>query len=221
VGFSVARGSHVAVLDDDDVVTAHWVQGFLEGAASRPRQLLRAVVGVQRVSAEEWPDGVSGHAAAPEVSVPYPPVFDLADHLRVNMTPFMAIAFPRAVLEVLGGADESLEVCEDWDLVLRAASLFGVADLPGLAAVYRRWTSGDDSYSVHDEGVWHRDMLAVRAKLDARPLILPPGSASELAAMSQLRADPSELAEVYGSTSWRVTAPLRAVSRAITRIRGR
>jgi hypothetical protein len=133
----------------------------------------------------------------------------------------MAFAFPRAAVGRLGGADESLEVCEDWDLVLRVAAVLGVIDIPHLTAIYRRWTSGDDSYSLHDEKVWRRDMQIVRAKLDARALLLPPGSASSLATMSKLRADPSELAEVYRSTSWRVTAPLRVVSRLARRVRQR
>ena len=220
VGFEAAAGSHVAVLDDDDLVFAHWAGSFLTSAGAHPRQLLRAAVGVQRVRVTEWLGGLEGYAAVSDVDVPYPATFDLADHLQVNMTPFMAVAFPRALLGILGGADESLEVCEDWDLVLRAARLVGVADIPAVTAIYRRWTSGRDSYTVHDDVVWERDMRRVRAKLDRAPLLLPPGSASALAAMSRLRADPSELAAVYSSTSWRVTAPLRALSRLAARLRG-
>lgn len=218
-GFAAARGSHVAVLDDDDLVSGDWVAAFLAATSANPGRVLRAVVGVQSVVATTWEDGVEGHADVGPVTRPYPPVFDLADHLRINLTPFMAFAFPRAVLEHLGGADEELEVCEDWDLILRATSLVGVADIAEHTAVYRRWTSGGDSYTLHDADVWERDMARVRAKLDAVPLVLPPGSASALASLSATRAEESVLGAVYASTSWRVTAPLRAVSRLAGRLR--
>lgn len=212
VGISAATGSHVVFFDDDDLVLPTWVGAFITAAIEHPRQVLRAVVGVQRVSAIEWPSGLAGHISDPEIESPYPRVFDLADHLRVNMTPFMALAFPLGVLDLIGGADEDLDVCEDWDLLLRASRVVGVVDIPEFTAVYRRWTTGADSYTVHDNAVWERDMNRVMAKLDAAPLLLPAGSASMLARLSTLRAASSELAAVYQSTSWKATAPLRWLS---------
>ncbi|NTV40039.1 MAG: glycosyltransferase family 2 protein, partial [Demequinaceae bacterium] len=188
VGLAAARGSIVCFLDDDDLVFGHWVESVLEGAQRHPRRLLRSVAGVQSVTTTQWRGGIEGHATRSDVSLPYPELFNLADHLRVNMTPFMTLAFPRPFFEVYGGADEQLEVCEDWDLVLRGAISLGVSDLDEVTAIYRRWTSGRDSYTVHQVEVWERDMQRVRAKCDASPLLLPAGSASELAALSLLRA---------------------------------
>lgn len=215
VGISAASGSLIAFLDDDDLVFAHWVESFLDAAVRYPRRLLRASAGVQHVTATMWAGGVEGHSNESRLSTPYPEMFDMADHLRVNMTPFMAFAFPHRFFTVFGGADESLEVCEDWDLVLRAARVLGVGDVPALTAIYRRWTSGRDSYSAHDQTVWDRDMARVRDKLDALPLILPPGAASDLAGFSALRGVEAELAAVYDSGSWRVTAPLRLGKRLV------
>ena len=212
VGIAAAEGSLVAFLDDDDLVSTDWVGAFLRAAERFPRRLLRAGTAVQRVRAAPWANGVTGHAAASEQETPYPPVYDLSDHLRVHMTPFMAFAFPRGFFETFGGADESLAVCEDWDLSLRAARVLGVGDIPAVTSVYRRWTTGGDSYSTHDGAVWERDMLRVRAKLDAAPLLLPPGSASTLARYSALADSEGRLDAVYASTSWRVTAPVRALA---------
>jgi hypothetical protein len=210
VGIAAARGSLVAFLDDDDLVFGHWVETFLAAAVRHPRRLLRVAAGVQRVRTTVWPGGIEGYTSESLVSTPYPAVFDMADHLRVNMTPFMAFAFPRGFFAIGEGANESLEVCEDWDLVLRAARVLGVSDIAALTAIYRRWSSGRDSYSLHDSAIWDRDMARVQHMQNAGPVILPTGAARELAQLSDLRTLPAELAAVYASSSWRVTAPLRA-----------
>ncbi len=220
VGISAAQGSHVAFLDDDDVVYSHWVESFLNGADRFPRRLLRANAGVQRVEAIEWPDSLPGHRSDSAVSTPYPVSFDFVDHIQVNMTPFMAFAFPRQFFTVFGNADETLEVCEDWDLVLRAARVLGVANLPAVTAVYHRWNTGDDSYSVHDQQSWDRDMARVRKKLNSLPLLFPPGAAEEMADFSELRTAQTELSAILKSSSWRVTAPLRRVKGWAGRLRG-
>jgi hypothetical protein len=219
VGIEGAQGSHIAFLDDDDLVLANWVSTFLEAAVWHPRKLLRARVGVQRVRAEQWEDGVFGHSVESGIDTPYPEAYDLGDHLRVNLTPFMAFAFPRGFLTVFGGADESLEVCEDWDLALRAASVIGVTDIPTLTAIYRRWSSGDDSYSRHASAIWERDMVRVRSKLDGRPVVVGAGAASKLARETELDGIRSELAALRSSSSWRITAPLRAVAQWANRFR--
>jgi hypothetical protein len=221
VGIAAAVGSQVAFLDDDDWVFGDWVERFLEAASENPRQLLRARVGVLHVAELTWPGGIEGYKAEATPSSPYPERFDLADHLRVNQTPFMAWAFPRRFFEVFGGADEDLEVCEDWDLVLRAARVLGVVDIPALTAIYRRWDSGGDSYSTHDQATWARDMSRVRSRIDSGPLLLPAGSAERLARFSAEHGTPAELASIYGSISWRITTPLRGAARLARTLAGR
>ena len=215
VGLHYATGSLVAFLDDDDLVFGHWVESFLQAAVRNPGRLIRTISGVQRLRTVAWADGVRGHTTESEITTPYPPKFDLIDHLRVNMTPFMAYAFPATFFTIFGGADENLEVCEDWDLALRAASVLGVVDVPNLTAIYRRWSSGNDSYSSHDQEIWERDMRRVRVKRDAEPILLPPGSATELALFSSIRGMPAELDAVYSSSSWRLTAPIRRIATAL------
>lgn len=210
IGIGAAIGSQISFLDDDDLVFQNWVESFLDAAEQHPRRLIRTSAGVQRVTTVIWPGGLLGHQNESGVSTPYPLVYDLADHLRVNMTPLMALAFPRKFFDIFGGADESLAVCEDWDLALRAARIIGVSDVPALTAIYRRWNSGQDSYSLHDQSIWERDMARVKEKLDSSPLVVPAGGASDLEKFSSQRGVPAQLAAAYGSASWRLTAPLRA-----------
>jgi hypothetical protein len=210
IGIAATAGSLISFLDDDDLVFRHWVESFLTAAEQHPRRLIRTSAGVQRVTTILWPEGLEGHRNESDLSTPYPTTFNLADHLRVNMTPLMAFAFPRRFFDLFGGADESLAVCEDWDLALRAARVLGVIDSPVLTAIYRRWSSGGDSYSFHDQSIWERDMARVKEKLDAAPLVIPAGGASDLEQLSSQRGVPAQLAAAYGSASWRFTAPLRA-----------
>jgi hypothetical protein len=217
VGLAGAQGSVVSFFDDDDLAFGHWVETVLDGAVRFPRRLLRTTVGVQRVTTAPWRGEVEGHSTQSDVELPYPDQFNLADHLRVNMTPFMGLAFPRGFFELYGGADEELDVCEDWDLVLRAALSLGVVDIAAVTAIYRRWISGNDSYTGHDPEVWARDMNRVRAKCDAVPLILAPGSASELAALSLLRATPPVVSPFDRGVTWWLAAPFRAAYRLVRR----
>lgn len=217
VGLAAAHGSVVSFFDDDDLAFGHWVETVLNGTVRFPRRLLRTTVGVQRVTTAPWRGEVEGHSTQSAVELPYPEHFNLADHLRVNMTPFMALAFPRGFFELYGVADEELDVCEDWDLLLRAALSLGVVDIAAVTAIYRRWTSGNDSYTEHDPEVWSRDMDRVRAKCDAVPLILAPGSASELAALSLLRATPPVVSPFERDAMWWLAAPFRAAYRLVRR----
>lgn len=218
-GLAQACGSHIAVLDDDDLVLPEWVGAFLDGAQSSPSRLLRAQAVAQPVGALEWPDGVAGYQNVGDATA-YPTRYDLADHLRVNRTPFMSFAFPRAWLTLRGGADEQLEVCEDWDLGLRAAGELGVLDLPIQTAVYRRWTTGGDSYDRHDTAAWRRDMERVLEKADERTLVIGPGGARRLEELSRDGERAEELDGVYAGASWRVTASLRWARRQLRRLRG-
>lgn len=220
VGWRAATGTHVAFLDDDDLVFGHWVETLLSGAAAAPGMVVRSIAAVQDTAVVDWPDGTEGFEAAAWPSTPYPPRFSLAEHVRVNLTPFMAFAFPREVIAAVDGVDESLEVCEDWDLVLRAAALTGVHDTGELTAIYRMWREGN-SYRRHSDDVWERDRTRVLARLDELPIILPPGAASELGRLVRDRSVTEELEELRRSSSWRLTAPWRAAGSWARRVRRR
>ncbi|MGH9077171.1 MAG: methyltransferase domain-containing protein, partial [Acidimicrobiales bacterium] len=55
VAFARGRGRYLAVLDDDDVAFAHWVESFANAGAATPGRLLRAVVAGQAVEPTAGP----------------------------------------------------------------------------------------------------------------------------------------------------------------------
>ncbi|MFN2556534.1 MAG: SAM-dependent methyltransferase [Nitriliruptorales bacterium] len=250
VGAELATGQYIAVLDDDDIALPEWVEEFRRVAEHCPGSIVRACVRVQDMDGD-------GTAEFPEL-------FDILSHLVVNASPVCGLAYPRACFDELGlSFDESLNVLEDWDFLLRAAQLCGVATSPQVTSVYQRWGLGDDSHQ-HPAHEWAATAAAILDKLDRAPILLPPGSAGSLRRhqleLRRLQLEGHELQETVAalrgdlqrvtavarqqaetlqeqqeqlaaaqlslvdvveqfrtSTSWRITAPLRAVSDLLAR----
>lgn len=236
VGFESARGEYCVVLDDDDFVLAHWAQSFRDLHETSPGTLLRTRCAVQSHTRIETL-GVDATTATSSLSLPYDADFSLAKHLVLNQTPFMTVAFPRALFTQLGYRfDESLTTTEDWDYLLRTAALVGVTSSPEVTAVYRRWQSVETSYSKHAEREWHVNQSIVDRKIDQLPLLLQPGEVAHIRrfvrvaynirdgdAHGPIGEDSRRLATlqeailVLNSRRWRYTRALRLVSEVVLR----
>lgn len=180
-GIALATGTHIAVFDDDDLLFAHWVEEFHKAALENPGKLLRAQVFNQDVAPEEWSQGRAGLRTLSWPSKFYPQEFSMVDHILVNHTPFMSVAFPRELFSELNQQfNEQLLVVEDWDMIVRGALLCGVVDIPEVTSIYRQWQRADNSQSVHALEEWKSSEALVTANLDSANLILPPGSASRI-----------------------------------------
>lgn len=239
VGIKVARGRYVAVLDDDDLVTANWVETFKELSTQWPGRVLRAVVAEQDIARGPWPDR-PGYNVVSAISTPFPRNFDLFDHLIENHSPPCGLAFPRSCYRDFGIAfDESLPVLEDWDVLLQSAILCGVASTEEVTSIYRRWKVGPSSTSVHTSTEWDGAHQAIIAKLDCFASIFGPGSISRIRELKREQTESLELrhtiaqqnedlrranaallealentrADFLSSRSWRMTRPIRVLSR--------
>ena len=263
-GVDLAAGSHVAILDDDDLALEDWVDTFRVMAGRHPETVLRARVGADHLEGGGWPRAQDPPAES----------FDLIEHLNGNASPGCGVAFPRECFTEFGlRFDESLAAGEDWDLLLQAAAVCGVTASPKITSVHRRGNGDDDSLARRG-GPAREDILrAVIARADRRPLLLPPGTVSRLradhaalvsvqqraaaaeqqcqaltAALAQQRHERQELIdthererastraqhaqeladraeqitrEFHASTSWRISAPLRAAGSLRLRLTGK
>ncbi len=180
VGLDAAAGRYVCVLDDDDIVFGDWVSQFHRFADEYDGQVIRCRAVDQFVDALAADDGVHAVASSGFLT-PYKATFDLASHLVGGQSPQGSVAFPVAELrERQLRFDESMVVCEDLDFLLRCVAELGVVDTGSFGMVYRRWTTSYSSMHTVSPEVWETSLQQIVTRLDAGPLVLPPGSASRL-----------------------------------------
>lgn len=195
IGFAEARGRYIAIVDDDDIPMAHWIETFRKLDRRAPGRLLRTACVRQNVRSVT----VCGNEGLRDEGPPervYSKTFDMIDHLWANQSPPITLAFPRGVFHDLGVRfDESMTTTEDWDYMMRVAMLVGVESSPERTGVYRWWTHGESSRTEHEEAEWQRNYYAVLRKLDAAMLLLPAGSVDGLRRGAKLHAENRELRE--------------------------
>jgi glycosyltransferase involved in cell wall biosynthesis len=232
-GLDACSGDYVAFLDDDDVVLANWVAVFNEAADSHHGKVVRSFSVTRKI--DHAAKGELEHHRVSEIQPQFTKKFDFLEHLEGNQTPFHSFAVPRAVATEFGiFFDLELDLVEDWDFLLRAASLCGVFDTGFVTAIYQKWNTG--SSSDIDQGKWNdayahvkakwRDRLIVlssddvsRVELDRKQLIASQIRIGELELeAAALSAKAANLSLVLNSLSWRATAPIRFTFRKLSTV---
>lgn len=188
LGLSAARGAYVAMLDDDDIVFAHWVESFRALSRSEPGRVLRGNSVVQIVDGVTV-QGVDGLRAEASPECRYPKKFNFFEHILENRSPPMTLAFPRQLIAFEGiRFDETLTTTEDWDFFMRCAAVLGVADGSGITSVYRWWNKGESSRTVHGQSEWQENHYRIWKNWDDACFRLPPGGMRELVKLLQEHA---------------------------------
>lgn len=220
VGFSESRGEFISMLDDDDIVLGHWVETFKKLADEHPGRMLRAVAVRQEFEHVETFAGKPSARATSGMHRDYSPRFDLFLQLAMNLTPNMALAFPRSVFFDFGlRFDETLTTTEDWDFLMRASFLCDVASTEEITCIYRWWCTSVSSRTEHEQSEWQANLERIVEKFDREYIILPPGSASRIRDLVRPPVDQAlaethvELIKALQSNAWMLTTPLRLLGR--------
>ncbi len=175
---AAATGRYVAVLDDDDLVFADWVETFHRHADEHPGAMIRCRAVDQSV---ELADGTGVAGATSGFSAPYRPTFEFASHLIGGQSPPATFCSPLDVIDALGlRFDEDMVVCEDIEFFLRLATVCGVVDTSTFGMVYRRWETRFSSGHTVSPEIWEASMQKIVQHLDDVPLLLPEHSATRM-----------------------------------------
>ncbi len=174
-GTSLATGRYCIILDDDDLAFGHWMQEFRELEQRWPGQVLRLGVAAQNLEDQPGPGESQCYHAIGRPRCPYPKTFDFFDHLYENQTPPCVLAYPTTLFQCVGiHFGEQWNVLEDWDVLLQAAELCGVATTPKVSALYRLWDAGNQSAHLHSQEEWLRTRAHMQEGLNSRSILMPP-----------------------------------------------
>ncbi len=130
-GLTAARGAWVAYLDDDDLYLPDHLAVLDAARASGARA---AHTSVRQVRQKRGPDG-AWHDAD-EITV-YDRPADAGRLVFKNDVPLIALGHERALADEAGRFDETFDLFEDWDFLIRLAGLVPIAHVPEVTAVYR------------------------------------------------------------------------------------
>ena len=154
----LVQGKYFAMLDDDDLVLANWVEAFETGAKKAKGKIIHTYAVTQ-----DWARHGADLRTESEKESFYCNNFDWDIQYRTNRCPFMTLAFPTAMVHRLKYRfDEALNTVEDWDFLMKVATVTDVYDVPQCSAIYRKWVNAENSTTLFDEKQRKRNEILVR-----------------------------------------------------------
>ncbi|MGE5716284.1 MAG: glycosyltransferase family 2 protein, partial [Acidobacteriota bacterium] len=130
-GLAASRGTWVAYLDDDDLYLPDHLAVLDRARAGGARA---AHTSVRQVRQARGADGAFHDAGT---ITTYERPVDAGRLLYKNDVPLIALGHERILADEAGGFDESFDLFEDWDFLIRLAKLTPIRHVPEVTAVYR------------------------------------------------------------------------------------
>lgn len=158
-GIAHAHGSYFVALDDDDIVMANWLQVFAEKIETASGTIIHSYA----VSQEWSRNGACLHSEGDRDGY-FCADFDWNRQYVINRCPLMTLAFPLYTVRHFHFCfNEQYDTTEDWDFLMRVASVAGVTDAPFCTAVYRKWKNAASSTTLYTSDEWRKTEKEIRA----------------------------------------------------------
>lgn len=182
--FGRSQSDYITILDDDDLVFDNWLEVFHTVALQNWGMIIYSYVFTQDWRVFESGSGRRHLEATKAPVAEYCDDYNYVLQLDTNHCPIMGLAYPRYSFSDFGlRFDESLTTTEDWDYLLRAAALCGVANTSEATSIYRLWKNAENSASLHKKIEWDKNRTRVIRKIGESPYLLPGSSAEEVTAL--------------------------------------
>lgn len=145
------KGKYFAVLDDDDLVMGNWVSSFHSNSEEHNGMILHSYA-----VSQQWSRNLSDILRAEgKFNNFYCNSFDWNIQFNSNRCPFMTLAFPSDIVKETGFRfDETLNMTEDWEFLMKVAAVTGVYDIQNCTAIYRKWSNAENSYTMYSKKEW-------------------------------------------------------------------
>lgn len=158
IGLSESTTDYVCFLDDDDLVLNNWISCFLEQV--NEDSIVRTLIANRNV---EYFDDKHRHVSS-NLIMQYENQFSWLQGFRRNHTPIHGFMLPRKRLSELGiNFSESLKVCEDWDLLMRASIYLNVLDTETVTGIYN--INSNNQKSGENASTWIATEKHIRSNL--------------------------------------------------------
>ena len=166
LGFSLAKGKYISILDDDDIVFSNWIDEFYKEFLQSNGTIFHSFTATQ-----DWIKIYKGalHSCIRAESAPKPifcKPYDWINQIRSNACPSIGLAFPAYIFQSYNiRFDEKLTTTEDWDFLLRTSIFTGVSDIECVTSIYRQWKNAANSSTIHSQQEWKSNHKKIQQKL--------------------------------------------------------
>ena len=137
-GIFSAEGHFIGFLDDDDEFCPDHLSTLVASLEERQDRVAYAdsEIVLKEIDAE------TGNMEIRERNVFSSYDFSYVDLMVANYIPLISLLFSGEVLKQSGGFDESFNLYEDWDLLLRIGEKFPFHHIRKVTSVYNQWNTG-------------------------------------------------------------------------------
>ena len=159
---SASKSSLIAIVDDDDLVLPSYTRLFSEAHTQNPSSILRMRVygRYQNLSS------VNQRYSVSNVFPIYSKGFQISQTMLQNQTPLIGFAFPLRPLKTNSlYFSEELVVLEDWDFILRCASILPLVEIEQYGCVYN--LDWNRRLSNENKAIWEASRKQVLANVNS------------------------------------------------------